>query len=155
MRLWQPHVQRQHAGLGAEPEQGEAEGDSGPERRELHCAHGIESVVAGAMQHAETKQYADGADVGDQQVEETRAPDLGLGVVAGDQEIGGQGHGFPEHHEGVSIVCQKHQRHAGDEHVVIQALQAGRGAFAATEITGGEHRDARGHGPKQQQEERR
>ena len=152
VRLGQPHVQRQHAGLGAEAEQRQRERDRGPERRELHRAHGVEGIVAGAVQHAEAQQDADGADVGDQQVEEAGAPDFGLGVVAGDEEIRRQRHGLPEHHEGVGVVGEQHQRHAGDEHVVIQALQPGRRAFAAAEVTGREQRDARGHRAQQQQE---
>ena len=141
--------------LAPKPNKRECKSERGPERRELRRAHGVEGIVAGAVQHAEAQQDADGADVRDQQVEKAGAPDLGLGVVAGDQEIGGQRHGLPGHHEGVGVVGQQHQRHAGEEHVVVQALQAGRGAFALAKVAGSEHRDARGHGAEQQQEEGR
>ncbi len=72
MRFGKPDVQRHDAGLRAEAEQGEQEGDRAPERREVLGTHVGEGVVAGvALQHAEAEQDADRADVGDQQVEDS------------------------------------------------------------------------------------
>ena len=49
----------------------------------------------------------------------------------------------------------EHERHRGEEHVVLEADEAGRRAFARAEVAGGEERDRGGGRPQQQQEERR
>ncbi len=116
VRLGQPDVQRQQAGLGAEAEQRQEEGDAGPRAGQHHRAHRAEGVVAAAaLQHAEAQQDGDGADVRDQQVEEAGAPDLGDAVVGGDQEVRRQRHRLPGHHEHVGVVGDQHQRHRGEE----------------------------------------
>jgi hypothetical protein len=75
-----------------------------------------------------------------------------VAVVRGDEEERGQRHALPRHHEGVGVVGQQHQQHAGEEEVVLQAHQARRRALAFPEIAGGENRDA-GRGEAQQQDE--
>ncbi len=76
-------------------------------------------------------------------------------MVARHQEERRQRHRLPRDHEGVGVVGDEHERHAGEEEVVPEALQAGRGAFARADVAGGEHRYARRHRAEQQQEERR
>ena len=58
------------------------------------------------------------------------------------------------HHEQVRVVGDQHQRHRGEEHVVLEADEARRRAFAGAEIAGREQRDRRAGGAQQQQEER-
>ena len=82
MGLGQPHVQRHDAGLGAEAEQREHEGDAAPSGGRLQRPHGVEAVIAGAgLQHTEAQQDRDRAEVRDQEVKVARAPDLGVAVV--------------------------------------------------------------------------
>ena len=77
MRLGQPDMQRQQSGLGAEAEEREQKGDRSPRTRKNDRAHRAEAVVAAAaLKHAEAEQDRDGADVRDQQVQETGAADL-------------------------------------------------------------------------------
>ena len=117
MRLGQPDVQRQDAGLGAEAEQREEERDaSATRRRSVHRAHRAERVVAAAaLQHAEAEQDRDRADVRDQQVEEAGAADLRDAVVGGDEEERRQRHRLPRDHEHVGVVGDQHQRHRAHE----------------------------------------
>ena len=116
MRLRQPDVQRQQAGLGAEAEQREEEGDARPRAGQHHRAHRAERVVAAAaLQHAEAQQDGDGADVRDQQVEKAGAADFRDAVVGGDEEERRQRHRLPAHHEHVGVVGDQHQRHRGEK----------------------------------------
>ena len=153
MGLGQPDVQRQHARLGAEAEQGQAEGGAGPPAGMGLGAHAGEGVVAAApLEHAEGQQDADGADMGYQQVEVAGAADLREAVIRGDQEERGQGHGFPGHHEEIGVVGHHDKGHAGEEQVVLQALQARRRTLARAEITCGVDGNA-GAGAAQQHQE--
>jgi hypothetical protein len=99
-------------------------------------------------------RMADGADVGDQQVQEAGAADLLVAMVGGDEEEGGQRHALPGHHEGVGVVGQQHQQHAGEEEMVLQAHQARRRALALPEIAGGKDGDADRDETQQQGEHR-
>jgi hypothetical protein len=131
MRLGQPHVQRHQPGLGAEAEHRQAEGEARARCGQLGRAHRVEGELpAAALQHAEAEQDRDRPDVREQQVEETGGADLGDAVLGRDEEIRGQRHRFPADHERVGVVGEQHQRHAGEEDVVLQAQQPGRGAFA-------------------------
>jgi hypothetical protein len=113
-------------------------------------------VVARAARHdAEGQQDADGADVGDQQVEEAGAADFGVLVVGGDEEERRQRHALPGHHEGVGVVGEQHHEHAGEEEVVLEAQQPRRRALALAEITGAENRDADRDETDQHGEDRR
>ena len=123
MRFRQPDVQRQEPGLGAE-----ARTARGRTRRSAtrpvsdDRAHRAERVVAAAaLQHAEAEQDRDRADVRDQQVEEAGAADLGNPMVGRDEEIRGERHRLPRDHEHVGVVGDQHQRHRGEEHVVLEA----------------------------------
>ena len=89
MRLGQPDMERHQAGLGAESGQCQEEGRRAPERRQFLGAHRREAVVTGTAGHdAEGQQDADGADMRDQQVEESGATDFLVLVVGGDEEEG-------------------------------------------------------------------
>ena len=154
MRFGQPYMQRHHAGLGAESEQGQQKRRTGPARCQRRRAHRLEGhVPAATLQHAETQQQRQRADVRHQQVQEAGAADLRQPVLRGHQEVRTERHGFPRHHEQVGVVGQDHHRHAGDEHVVLQTQQARRRALAGAEITGGEDRNAGPCAAQQQQEE--
>ena len=80
MRLGQPDMQGQNAGLGAKAEQTQEERRRCPEGRQrrlgLH-AHIGKGVVAGiGLQHAETQQDGNRANMRDQDVEESGAADF-------------------------------------------------------------------------------
>jgi hypothetical protein len=154
MGLGQPDVQRHQAGLGAEAEEGQEKRGRGPERGHLGIAHVVEGICAlAALQDAEAEQQGDRTDVGDQQVEEAGAADVGDLVVGGDQEIGGQGHDFPSDHEGVGIISEQHQRHARQEQVIPERQQAGLVIGHAAEITHGVDRYPQRRRAEQEQEE--
>ena len=87
-----------------------------------------------------------------EQVEEAGAADFGDVVVGGDQEIGGQRHGFPGHHEQVGVIGEKHQRHAGEEYMVFEAQQAEGVARHVAEIACRIKRNADAGSAEQQQE---
>ena len=59
-----------------------------------------------------------------------------MAMIGGDQEIGGQRHGFPGHHEQIGVVGQQHHHHGGEEHVVLQADQPDVAAAARLEVAG-------------------
>ena len=156
MRFRQPHVQRQHAGLGAEPEKREQERDRRPEAAGLGRAQRVERIVAvAAVQHAEAQQDAERADVRDQQVDEARLAVLLVVVFGGDEEIRRQRHRFPRDHEEISIIRDQHARHAGKENVVLQAQQRERGGRGAAKIAAREQRNAERDAAQQQQEKSR
>ena len=156
VRLGQPDMQWQDAGLGAEAEHRQPERGRGPEWRQRLRPHVGEGVVAGiGLQHAEAHQDADRAHVRHQQVEIAGTPDLGDAVVGRDEEERGQRHRLPHHHEGVGVVGQHHADHAGEKDVVLQAQQARWRALALAEVAGGEGRDAGSGGADHHQEEGR
>ena len=124
MRFGQPDVQRQEASLGTKAEQGEQKGERWPDALCREIAHGIEGIVAGAAGHdAKRKQNANRTNVCDQQVEVAGAPDFGLAVFRGNQEEGTECHGFPGDHEGIAVIGQHDESHAGDKQVIDQAVQ--------------------------------
>ena len=138
MRFGQPHMQGHDAGLGAKAKNRQQKRHRGPERRQGLLPHVGETVVAGVgLQHAKAQQDGDGAKARHRDVKVASAAHLGDAVVGGDQEVRGQRHGLPHHHEGIGVVGQHHARHAGQEHVVFQAHQAGRCAFTLAEVAGG------------------
>ena len=117
------------------------------------AAHGVEGELpAPALHHAERQQDADRPEMRDQQVEKAGAADLGDAVLRRDEEVRRQRHRLPRHHEGVSVVGQQHEAHAGEEQVVLQAQQARRRAFAGAKIPRAEQRDAGRGGAQQEQE---
>ena len=59
-----------------------------------------------------------------------------------DEEVGRQRHGLPRHHERIGVVSEQHEAHAGQEQVVLEAEQPGRGPLALAKIAGGEQRNA-------------
>ena len=126
MRLRQPHVQRHEARLGAEAREREQE------RHAAHCGERCAARMASKVKcqlppcmTPKLKQDGDGADVRDQQIQKARAADLGKAVLGGDEEIRGQRHRLPRHHERVRVVGEQHEPHAREEHVVLQAEQPG------------------------------
>ena len=72
------------------------------------------------------------------QVMKAGAVDFGATVLSGHQEVGGQRHGFPRDHEGVGVIRQQHESHAGEEEVVLQAQKPRRGSLATSKVAGGE-----------------
>ena len=91
----------------------------------------------------------------DQQVQVTGAADVGLVMVAGDEEERRQRHRLPGHHEQVGVVCQQNDRHAREEHVVLQGDQRQPlGGFLAEETRRVE-RDPGGDRTEHQEEESR
>ncbi len=79
-------------------------------------------------------------------------------MLSRDEEVGGDRHELPGHHERVRVIREQHQSHAREKHVVLQAEQAGRGTVAAgsrftlPEVARAEERDA-GGGYAEQHEE--
>ena len=124
---------------------------AGRERRPSHRIEG--ELPAATLQDPEAEEDAERADVGDEQVEEARPANLGNAVLGGDQEVRAEGHRLPRHHEEVGVVGHHHQDHAGEEDVVLQAEEAGRGSFAGAEVARGEDRDPRSRRSQQEQEE--
>ena len=157
VRLGQPDMQRHQAGLGAEAAQRQQEGGRGPEGRQLLGAHAGKTVVAASTTNsaghdAKRKQDANGAEVRDQQVEETGAADFLLTMIGGDKEVGRQRHALPGHHEGVGIVGHQYHQHAGEKDVVFEAKQPERGAVCLAEIARRVNGNARRCKTKQQGE---
>ena len=156
MCLGQPDVQRQQARLGAEAEEREQKGDRSPRAGKNDRAHRAKGVVAAAaLKHAEAQQDGNGADMRDQQVEESRTPDFGKVVIGGHQKVGRERHGLPRKHEDVGVVGDEHQRHGGEEGVILETQQSRRAAFAVAKVAGGKDGNAGGGHPEQQQEKRR
>jgi hypothetical protein len=75
--------------------------------------------------------------VGDHEIEKAGAADFRQAVIAGHQEVGGQRHHLPGHHEGIGIVGQQHRRHAGQEQVVPEPEQGQGAGFQVPEIAPG------------------
>ena len=143
MRLGQPGVQRDHSRLCAEADECQHERRVRPERAQLGGAQCGEGVVAvAAVQHAEAQQDRDRADVRDQQVEEPRTADRRNAVVGGNQEVRGERHRFPRHHEEIRVVGEDDERHAGEEHVVLQADEAQTTRRFSAEISTRVHGDS-------------
>jgi hypothetical protein len=69
-----------------------------------------------------------------QQVHEACAADLRDAVLRRDEKVGGERHQLPADHEGVSIVREEYEAHAGQEHVVLQAKEARRHALAVAKV---------------------
>lgn len=156
MGLGEPNVKRQHACLGTEAQHRQEKGRRPPEGRQQLSPHVVEGVVPGVgLEDAKGQENGDGADVGDKKIEESRLPDFRHAVVGGHQEKGGEGHGLPGHHEGVGVVGQHHQGHAGEEEMVLQAQETGRRTLPLAEIAGGEHRNPGTGGTDDGQEESR
>ena len=149
-------MQRHEAGFGAEAEHRQRKRDGRPARLQPRRAHGVErELPAAALQHPEAQQDGHRAHVGDQQVDESGAADLGDAVLGRHQEVGRDRHRFPRDHEPVGIVRQQHETHARQKQVVLQTQQARRRTLAAAEIAGGEHGDSRATRAEQQQERAR
>ncbi len=143
VRLREPDVQWQEPGLGAESEQREQEGGGCPGSRQRARAHGVEREQPGAaLQDAEAQQDGDGTDVCHEQVQESRAANLRDAVLGGHQEIGRQGHRLPRDHEGVGVVGDQHESHAGEKEVVLESQHPRRGSLALAEIASREQRHA-------------
>ena len=89
VRLGQPDMQRHQAGLGAKTGQRQKESNRGPLRRQLLGAHSGKAVIARPAGHdAKAQEDANGADVGDQQVEEAGAADFRVDMICRDQKEG-------------------------------------------------------------------
>ena len=100
-------MQGEHAGLGAKTEECQQKSACRPSAAARKFAHGLERIVAGAAGHdAKRQQNADGADVGDQQIKISGAPNLGVAMLGRNEKKRGQRHRFPGDHEGVTIICQ-------------------------------------------------
>ncbi len=151
----QPRMQRQEPGLGAEADEREAERNTGPGRCNGYPAHRIEGERAGLpLQNPETHEQRDGADVSDHEVEEPRRADLFVAMVGRDEEVRGERHRLPRHQEGIRVVGQDHHHHGRDEHVVLEAGEAGRRRTPRPEVARRRERDASDGEAKQEQEER-
>ena len=139
-------------GLGTEAEQREQKGAGGGARTQVHRTHRRETPVSAlGMQQTEAQQDRKRAAMRHQQVQKTRAADLREAVLGRHQEVGGQRHRLPGHHEGIGIGRQQHDSHAGEKDMELQAQQTRRGPVALTEVTAGEDRDAgRGHAEQHQ-----
>jgi hypothetical protein len=91
----------------------------------------------------------------DQQIEVAGALYLDDPVVGGDEKERGQRHRLPHDHEGVGVVGQDDEHHAGEKDVVFEGEQAGWRALPLAEVAGGERRDARRDAADDDQKERR
>jgi hypothetical protein len=128
-------VQRHESRLGAEAEQSEEKRHRSPDWGEMRTAHRLEGELpAAALHDTESKQDGDRADVSHQQVEKSRPTNFGETVLGGHEEVRGQRHGLPGHHERVGIVGEEQKAHACEKEVVLETQQARRGAVAAPEI---------------------
>jgi hypothetical protein len=105
------------------------------------------------VQYAEAQQHRYGADVRHQQVQEAGAADRGPVMLRGDEKVRGEGHRLPGHHEQVRVVGEDDERHARQEHVVLQAHQAQPRPGLRTPVAHAVHRYARGHRAEHEQEE--
>jgi hypothetical protein len=147
-------VQRDHPCLGAESEERQQERQRGPWCLQICGAQRRKGVIARAAVHdAKAQKDRDCPEVRHKQIQEPGAAH-GRQLVVGDhQEVRRQRHRLPGHHEQIGVVGQDHERHAGEEDVVVQAdeRQTVRRLFA--EITGGVDRDAGRYRPEQEQEE--
>ena len=96
-------------------------------RAQVRPAQRVEGVVAAAaVQHAEAEQDGERADVRDQQIDEARLAVLLVVVLGGDQEIRRERHRLPRDHEEVGVVGDQHERHAREEHVILQVQERER-----------------------------
>ena len=135
MRFGQPDMHWHESRLGPKTEKRKCECNGCPERRQGSTAHRIQrELPTSTLHYAEAEQDTNRAEVRHQQIEKSCAPDFRDPVLRGDEEVRGQGHRLPGHHEEISIVGQHHHGHAGEKHVVVQAEQTRRSAFATTEI---------------------
>ena len=146
MRLGQPGVQWEYPRLGAEAEEREQERQRRPLRLKVRGAQRIERVVAApAVQHAEAQEDRERPDVRDQQVEKTRGAHRRLLVVGHDEEVRRQRHRLPGQHEQIRVVCEQHEGHAREKHVVLAGdeRQTSRGLRAeiACRVDGDPGRD--------------
>ena len=122
-------------------------------RTAAHAGEGV--VAAAALQHAETQQDPDRADVRDQEIQEAGTANLRDAMVGRHQEVRRKRHRLPCDHEHVRVVGDEHQRHRGEEGVVLQAEQSRCGTLACAEVARGEDRDAAAGRAEEKQEERR
>jgi hypothetical protein len=89
MRLREPYVQGHEPRLRPEAKQSEQESDRCPVRREVRGAHRIESELPTPTLHdPEAQQNGYRPHVRDEQIQESRAADLGQAVLGGDEEVG-------------------------------------------------------------------
>ena len=85
-------------------------------------------ITAAALQNTEAEQDRDRPDVGDDEIQKTRAADLGDAVLGDDQEERRQRHRLPGDHEEIGVIGDQHHRHRCEERVILKADER-RGAF--------------------------
>ncbi len=116
VRLGQPDVERDEAGLGAEADDGEDEQQAGERRRCLTKAHLVElQRPAGPSHEEEHGDQERRAQVGRDQVRPPRLADLVAAVLERHQEVRGDRHHLPGDEEEDAVAGGEDHRDAGDE----------------------------------------
>ncbi len=90
----------------------------------------------------------------DDEVDQSRAADLGDPVIGGHEEEGSERHRLPRHHEQVRVVGDQHERHCREKRVVFEADESRGGTLARPEVAGRKHRDCSRCCAQEDQEER-
>src|SRR5881409_2452281 len=129
MGIRKPHVERHNAGLGAEPDQGRHEG-YGPQARGqggLRMTEDIEGEGARFPEQEQERQDDEGrSDMGHDEVEEPRIPDLSFLVLGHHEEIREQRHDFPHDQEEEPVVGEDDERH-GEQKAVEEGPERANG----------------------------
>ena len=152
MRLGEPDVERDQAGLGSKTNQRQQEQAAGRAgrrrvRREILRA-------ARATQQEEQRQQKRQADVAGHQIGPARFPHAGRRVVVDHQEERRQGHRLPGHEEEHAVPRQQHDRQARDQRVVEQPEPPRIASVPRPEIADGVDRGQPGKQEGRQEEKR-
>jgi hypothetical protein len=126
VRARQPDVERDDAGLGGEPREGQEEQHrpGGTVEVVRRSAQGLEAEAAGALgERQEGDEEQGGAAVGHHQVEQPGAGVFAIAVVGDDEDVAREGHALPAEQEGQRVAGAADQRHAAQEDVQRQHLR--------------------------------
>ena len=162
--LGQPDVQRDDAGLGAEPDQGEEERRCRRGRGEAAEAREVESGSGEGRIGVRSEEREEGEeeprpDLGCHEVRDAGTAVLLVGVLEGDEVPGDEGHGLPRGEERDRVAGEQDQHHAGSQQVVKQPRRAGasrrRAMQAAAQVPSAVERRRGRHAVDGQQEQAR
>src|ERR1700733_2872875 len=108
-------------------------------------------MPATALKNAKAQENSDRTEMGHQQVEKAGLTNFGNAVLRGDQKVRRQCHGLPRQHEGVRVVGEQNEAHAGEKQVKLQTHESRRSAFTPPEVAGCEYRNTGGCGTGENQ----
>ena len=101
---------------------GQGDADVGWRVIEFHETSPRERVIAEtALQDAETEEDADRTEVRDQEIDEARPAVLLYVMLVRHEEVRRQCHRLPRDHEEIRVIRDQHERHAREEHVILEA----------------------------------